>query len=421
MSASLEPNALERLDEIGEADVLAGIPSFRNETTIAGVIAAVEAGLRAYLPDIRAVICVSDGGSSDRTREVASGGGLALGAPERLVFEYAGTPGKGSAVRAILDAAVRLGVRGCALFDADLRSITPAWVERLLGPVLRDEFHFVAPVYARHKHDGTITNALAYPVTAALYGARIRQPIGGEFGLSGALAGDLAARDVWDTDVARFGIDVWMTTTAVVEGHRLCQTVLGAKMHDARDPGRDLGPMFRQVVGTMFTLAGRHHARWAEVRGVETPPTFETPEPVRVEPVVVSVPRLVRAFADGRERHRRLWRRVLSDEAMAAVDRAAAGASENEEPVELEDEAWFTIVYDFLVAHAAGETGPLLDALIPLYFARTAGFVERTRDDTDAGAEARVEAAVDAAVATKPYLVERWADRGLATRDHVTG
>ncbi|MGH2738854.1 MAG: glycosyltransferase, partial [Actinomycetota bacterium] len=261
MSAFHDPPALRRLDEIGEADVLVGIPCFDNEATIDGVVTAIEAGLRKYFPDLRAVICVSDGGSSDRTREVALRAGVGDRAdellvprdspvPERLVFEYRGPPGKGSAIRSIVEAAGRLGVQACALIDADLRSITPAWLDRLLGPIVHHGFGFVTPVYARHKHDGTITNSLAFPVTTALYGARIRQPIGGEFGLSGELAAHLAARDVWDTDVARFGIDIWMTTTAVVEGYRICQAILGAKLHDPKDPGKDLGPMFRQVVGS---------------------------------------------------------------------------------------------------------------------------------------------------------------------------
>ncbi|HYZ10904.1 MAG TPA: glycosyltransferase [Actinomycetota bacterium] len=404
MFASLDPTVLRRLDHIDHADVLVGIPCFENESTIAGVIAAVEAGLREYAGDRRAVICVSDGGSTDRTRDVASG---SVGTVDRIVFEYVGVPGKGSAVRAILEAAARLGVGACALFDADLRSITPRWVDRLLGPVVRDGFDFVAPVYVRHKHDGTITNSLAYPVTTALYGIRIRQPIGGEFGLSGRLAEHLVAEDAWDSDVARFGIDIWMTTSAVAERFRICQSILGGKVHDPKDPGADLGPMFRQVVGSMFSLAGRYHDRWAGVRTVETPPTFGDRSDDAPEPVAVSIDRLEAAFREGYRRHRDLWRRMLSAEALAAAERAATSA------VEIEDGPWFTIVYDSLIAYHAGEVEPgrILDALIPLYFARTAGFVRSISDASDKEAEARVEAAVDGAVAAKPELVRRWAER----------
>ena len=68
------------------------------------------------------------------------------------------------------------------------------------GPILKGGYDYVAPLYARHKYDGTITNTVTYPLTRALYGLRIRQPIGGDFGVSGDLvrhyldAGRLDAR-----------------------------------------------------------------------------------------------------------------------------------------------------------------------------------------------------------------------------------
>jgi glucosylglycerate synthase len=413
VSASLDATAIRRIDEIAHADVLVGIPCFQNETTIAGVIAAVEAGLLEHAGDRRSVICVSDGGSTEGTREVAS---AAAGTLERIVFEYVGTPGKGSAVRAILDTAGRLGSDACALVDADLRSITPAWVGRMLGPVVRDGFDFVAPVYVRHKHDGTITNSVAYPMTTALYGVRVRQPIGGEFALSGTLARRLAADGVWDTDVARFGVDIWMTTSAVAEGFRVCQAILGAKVHDPKDPGADLGPMFRQVVGSLFELAGRHHDRWAEVGTVDAPPTFGDRVDDEAEPVAVSIPRLEAGFREGARRHEPLWRRILGAEARAAIERALGST------VELDDDAWFTLLYDFLAAYHAGDAPArdLLDSLIPLYFARTAGFLRQTRDDGPEEAETRVEAGVDAAIDRKPYLVRRWSQRGSSPSPMAT-
>ena len=76
----------------------------------------------------------------------------------------------------------------------------------------------MAPYYHRHKFDGTITNNVVYPLTRALYGQQIRQPIGGDFGMSRALFRHFLSLPVWDTDVARYGIDIWMTTTAVCGG-----------------------------------------------------------------------------------------------------------------------------------------------------------------------------------------------------------
>ena len=187
---------------------------------------------------------------------------------------YVGMSGKGSAFRAIFELATAVGAQGCAVLDADLRSVSPAWIDRLIGPVLEHGQDLVTPLYARHKLDGTITNSIAFPLTAAMYGRRLRQPIGGDFGFSGRLAAHWAAKQVWSTDVARFGVDIWMTTVALCEGFSVCQSVLGAKLHDAKDPGRDLGPMFRQVVGSLFALAGRYVDRWTEVDAIADVPTY---------------------------------------------------------------------------------------------------------------------------------------------------
>jgi hypothetical protein len=98
----------------------------------------------------------------------------------------------------------------------------------LIRPILFGGYDFVAPYYQRHKYDGTITNSIVYPLTRMLYGLSVRQPIGGEFGVSARLIGRYLECEDWETDVARFGIDIWMTTIAIAEGFRVCQSFLGA-------------------------------------------------------------------------------------------------------------------------------------------------------------------------------------------------
>src|SRR5438094_2444181 len=234
------------------ADIVVGIPSFRTAATIGHVTETAAEGLRRNFPNMRALIVNADGGSEDgtrdRVRESADGMPIVTG-------RYEGRSGKGSAFRAIFEAVTLLGARACAVVDSDLRSITPEWIARLVGPVARDEADYVTPLYPRPQHEGTITNTIAYPLTRALYGARVRQPIGGEFGFSADLARIYLAEPVWESDVAKFGIDIFMTTTALARGVRVAQAFLGAKIHDPKKPGADLGPMCTQVVAPLLMLA----------------------------------------------------------------------------------------------------------------------------------------------------------------------
>ena len=63
-----------------------------------------------------------------------------------------------------------------------------------------------------------------------------------------------------------------MTTVAVAEQFRTCQSFLGAKLHDAKDPGSDLTSMFRQVVGSVFELMETYSSVWQEVNGSQPVP-----------------------------------------------------------------------------------------------------------------------------------------------------
>ena len=195
---------------------MVGIPSFGNADTIGYVVRAAMAGMVQYFPDLKPVLVNADGGSEDDTPRVA----VSTESPEyieqmilvrpphrlrRMAVTYRGTNGKGSAVRALLEVARELKVEALVLVDSDLRSIVPEWIELLAGPILKGGYDYVAPLYARHKFDGTITNHIAYPLTRTLYGRRIRQPIGGEFAISRDLVHALLDYTDWDEATARSG------------------------------------------------------------------------------------------------------------------------------------------------------------------------------------------------------------------------
>ncbi|HEX9189667.1 MAG TPA: glycosyl transferase family 2 [Vicinamibacteria bacterium] len=417
MSVPLEPRVEARVRELGSAELVVGIPSFDNARTIGHVVRAAAAGLARHFPGRRAVIVNSDGGSRDGTPDVVAR--TELGPPQailashpvspvlKILTPYHGLPGKGSALRTIFAIAERLDARACAVVDSDLRSITPEWIELLLEPVLEHGFDYVAPLYLRHKFDGTITNSIVYPLTRSLYGREVRQPIGGEFGFSGRLASHYLAQPVWETDVARFGIDVWMTTTAVAGDFRVCQSFLGAKIHDPKDPGADLAAMLVQVVSAVFDLMETYRDRWMGVEGAEDVPLFGFPHGVGLEPVSVNVGRMVGIFAQGVRDLGEVWEKALDGATLAEVTVLAAAG---ERDFLFPDELWVRVVHDFALAYRRRvlPRDQLLRTLVPLYLGRTASFVLRNEN---AGAE-EVEAAIlslaDEFVRQKARLRERW-------------
>jgi glycosyltransferase involved in cell wall biosynthesis len=429
MDEFLSEDLKTRLKEIGDAEIVVGIPSYNNARTIGHVVSACSAGLAKYFPGRKSLIVNSDGGSKDGTRDVVlktevDHDSLLLvthsSVVPRISTPYIGLPGKGSAFRTIFAVAKQLNAKACVVVDSDLRSITPHWVELLAGPVLEREYDFIAPYYLRHKFDGTITNGIIYPITRALFGKRVRQPIGGDFGFSGKLAAHYLQKDVWKSDVARFGIDIWMTLTAVAENFRVGQAYLGAKLHDAKDPGADLTSMFRQVVGSIFGLMETYDKVWQASNGSQPVPMFGFPFDVGVEPVSVNVERMIKAFEQGVRDLRSVYQSFLSP---ATLDALAACHTESAENFRVPDPLWVSVIYEFAAAfhHHTMDREHLMQSLVPLYLGRTASFVLEVKDSTSLEVEERIERLCSVFEQERNYLSERWKPAAKETSHARTG
>ena len=407
----------DQIEKIGAADIIVGIPSFNNARTIGHVVRAVQAGLAKYFPSHKTVIVNSDGGSSDGTIDVVQNTAAVdfstillhhrVEPISRIAFPYSGIPGKGSAFRSIFEIAKMLDAKACVVVDSDLRSITPEWIELLVKPVLSGGFDYVAPLYHRHKFDGTITNSIVYPLTRALYGKRVRQPIGGDFGFSGRLAQFYLTKDVWESDVARFGIDIWMTTTAMANGFKIAQSFLGAKIHDAKDPGADLSSMLYQVVSAAFDLMESYANTWAPIRGSEPVTTFGFEYTVGLEHVNVNTGRMLSLFREGLKNLREIWLEILGAGDFMEVERLGTLA-DNEFcfPIGL----WTRVIYDYAIAFHQKKLPAehLIKSLTPLYLGKTASFILAAKDMEGAEAEAEIEKLCMEFENNKDYLVTSW-------------
>lgn len=406
-----------QLDACGPTDLLVGIPSFNNADSIGDVVRAVQAGLARFFPGIRAAIVNSDGGSTDGTpeavREAAQDPCLPLLAMHpvypihRAATPYHGIPGKASALRTVLAVAGQLGAKACAVVGADVKSIEPSWMDRLLAPVLGQGFDFVAPLYLRHKYDGAINNSIAYPLTRSLYGQRIRQPIGGELGFSARLGRHFLEQDVWESELARFGIDAWITTTAIAGGFRLCQAFLGPRIHDPSDPSLAVSDLLAQVVGPVFDLMERHADLWREIQGSAAVPLFGQEPAVGLEPVRVDSARMIRAFRRGVRELKGVWGPVLGPDNLRELGLIGVwDPSRFLFPPEL----WVRVLHAFAVAYhrRVMDRGHLLQALTPIYLGWVASFVTETRSATAEALDRREERLCLEFERLKPELSRLW-------------
>ena len=399
----------KRIEEIESADILIGIPCYNNEKTISHVIQMVTHGLAKHYKQLRSVVLIADGGSTDDTREVAREFEIKPW-QEKIISIYRGTGGKGSAFRSVFETVKRLNVKACMVVDSDLRSITSDWVKYLLEPILEKDYQYVSPVYSRYKYDGTITNNIVYNLTRALYGLRIRQPIGGDFSFAGKLASYYIEQDVWDTDVARYGIDVWMTTNAITNSFKICQSNLGVKTHDAKDPAESLGPMFRQVVHTLFVLMEQHEAQWKAIKGSRTVPLFGLQEFIEPEPIQVDLERLVTEYKTGFRQFKGIYQDIFCSECFEELKRCATKAKTR---FVMPVTTWVHVLYETAATFHSWTYNrtQLVNLVTPLYLGRVASFINRTRKMTSSQAEAVVEEQAQVFEDYKDYLIQVWDEK----------
>ena len=405
VDTALRPDAQKRVRAIGQADLIIGMPTYKNAKTISNVMTIAADGVSQHFPDLKAVIVVADGMSTDETVQVASHVRLPRNV-QKLVMTYQGIMGKGSAMRAIFEVARHLKASACMVVDADLRSITPDWVNRLARPVIEGAADYITPFYSRHSHEVTINDNLAYPLTRSLYGLDVRQPLGGEVALSGNLIRAFLDHDVWETDVARFGIHIWMTTLAINDGWKLGQAPLGTKTHDFRDPTVGFEPKFLQVVSTLFRLISIYRRKWPQTTGPLPVPIYGDFVRMEPEPVPAMRQAIREAIRKGTRRFRGAWEVVLSEENLERVLQVIQAEGTLSFPADL----WARVVYDFAVLYNKGEGDPdkVVMALLPLYYARKVSMIQEVDGLNYAQIEDHIRRQADIFAALKPYLIQRW-------------
>jgi hypothetical protein len=215
---------------------------------------------------------------------------------------------------------------------------------------------------------------------------------------------------VWLTDVARFGIDIWMTTSAITQGFRICQSNLGVKIHDVKDPGQHLGPMFRQVLSALFSLMERYESYWKGIKGSELLETFGFEGASEPEPVKVNLDLLIDLFKTGYHQLSPLWREIFDE---ASFKQICETAGMDAKDFHLPTESWVKILYELAATYRLWTVNrsKLVDMMTPLYYARVASFVRQSRDMSSREAEDLVEEQALRFEEQKDYLIKIWDEK----------
>jgi glucosylglycerate synthase len=405
--STLDADARVRLKEIGWADIVIGIPSHRNGRTIGEVVQAITRGISTYLTGYRVVLMDADGGSSDNTMRSVAEASVPDNV-EKVVTNYVGPTGKGTAVRAIFEASAELNAKACMVVEARAHGITPEWLPALLTPVLSGQDMALA-CFQHSAYAAALTDNLAYPFLRVFFDADLREPLVTECCIAGSLAAEMAGEDVWETDVARFGINVWLALRALDEKQRVIQVDLGYRGESGAEPGALTDAHFLHTVGTLFRALGIHRHLWQKNPPERVIPFHGERSADRFVPSRDCVPALLDGLYVGQQHYESEWRRVLYPDTLQAVlDQLRQPRESFGFPARL----WARVAIEFAVNYNRGEGDPdkVIESFLPLYCGRAAAYVGQTQHLTPAARETVAQEIVQTFADMRPLFFDLWSE-----------
>jgi hypothetical protein len=415
----LTDDFLRQLINVGEVDILVGLPTHNNAKTIGSIVHTIQSGILSGFPRERAVIVNVDGGSRDGTPELVTGVSIddlhpasnlyALRTLPSISTKYASSPASGVAFRTILAAAELVRAKACVVMSPESTNIEPEWLSQLLRPIYDGGFDLVTPTYRRHKFDGLLITNFLYPMTRALYGLRIREAYSLEFGFSGRLGSQFLGHNAWNDGTGEAGVELRFTLAAIAARCRICQSFLGEKDH-IEHHAADLVPALRQTVGTLFSALEPDFPIWSAVAGSQSPPTTGADHEVLLEPLRVNRKRLLEMFSTGVAELESVFQSILSPSTLAELQRIARlGEEEFHYPAEL----WVRTVYEFAASYQKSviSRDHIIQALAPLFRGRVFTFLTENRDASAEDVENNIEGLCLEFERLKPYLLQLWKSR----------
>lgn len=403
--------------KVTAADVVIGVPTYNNVDLVVHALHTVDSACAELGDDATCAIVHVDGGSTDgtveRAAELAAGHAAIVRTPysvdavDRLSGPYRGVPAKGNAVRSVFETAKRLGAKVCAIVDVELERFAHGWLDSFVRPVLAHDRDFVAPYYTRHTLSGAINNGVAYPLTRALYGRRVRFPLGGDFACSMRFIDRCLADRAWESELVKSMIDLWLTTRALTDGSRVAQAMVGIKHQTWKESGGAASEPLTKTLAVLFDEADRWQTVWQKVRGSEKVQTFGTVNVIDDAPPEISIRRGIESFRIGQRNLDEVWKLILPPRTMLELRKLALLP---ESSFRMPDELWASVVYDFALAYHQRTLNRehMLPAFAPLFAGWFSSFVSELQAATLAESESRLDRMCLRFESEKPYLISRW-------------
>ncbi|MEO8050154.1 MAG: hypothetical protein ABI833_07030 [Acidobacteriota bacterium] len=391
----------ERVERIGEADLVVALPSCHNRELLEAAVSS----LRAVVPELssngKVVILYPESANVDMPGDDESS--LLLLPCALSPVERYHEPSLAQGLRSLLTVGRALRARACVMLGSEAAVSIPDGLRLLAEPVLKHGYDLAVPLYARRKLDSLINSGIAYPLTRALYGARLCYPMAADLALSQRLA-DQYLRPSALAGQPQSG---WATTKAVCAGLQVCQVHRDFAPVPIVSEQTDLSSSLAQVLSTLFMDVEQNAGFWQRTRGSQPVRTFGQPRQVDFENPAMDVHKMVETFQRGCRDLLDVWAVTLSPATLIDLKKAA------KLPVDrfrLMDDLWVHVLFDFILGHRQRVISRehLLRSMTPIYLGWVASYALEVQNLGQGAVEDRLEKLCLSFETLKPYLLSRW-------------
>ena len=308
-------------------------------------------------------------------------------------------------IQSVFAATEKMQARGCCVMASKLEAFTPECICQFARPLVEGQADLVLPHYARRRFEGLLTNSILAPLTRTLYGKRVNNPMGPDFGISRGLLEKAATRS-GNASGNRLHPLASLTPAALCQNLNVLEVLLGSRIYPPTD-WANMSSILADVLSPVFLEMERNAPCWQRTR-------FSTPLPSLGEPCAASqdggtleTARLVESFQLGNRELQEIWGLVLPPSTLFELRKLARLPVDQ---FQMPDELWVRIVYDFALAHRLRTISRdhLLKSMTPLYLGWVASFSRDVQDANAFSVERRLEKLSSVYEAGKPYLVSRW-------------
>lgn len=391
-------------EQIGSADLVVGILSESDSNTIAKMCE----DLRTLPAPLRIAVLLDDQQKSPPsvTSETTHDRASVFRVPS--LFTKPGVPGNAvlsmsETYQSVFAAAEKLQARGCCIIASKLEMTTPPWAWRIAKPLLETQADLVLPHYARRKFEGLLNASILAPMMRALYGKRVNNPMGPDFGVSQRLFQKmLAAR----TAGSQHNSLASLTPTALCQNLQIIEVNFGTRIYPPTD-WSNMSSVLADVLTAVFADMERNAPFWQRSRVSAPVQVIGEPFPLDQDSAVVDTRAMMESFQLGNRELQEIWSLVLPPSTLFELKKLSRLPVEQ---FRMPDELWVRIVYDFALAHRLRTISRdhLLRSMTPLYLAWVASYAHDLMLTGAMSPERRLERLSLAYEAGKSYLVSRW-------------